>query len=204
MAKAETKTETGKTINPNVNPNLTAEERQIVDRVESQDTSWMTIKESDMEDFSLMADPMELPPPAKKAQDEKRYAFHWAALTPSRIDQLTKMANPPLRWAICTRTTFPELAPWINDAYGCVTRHDCALLFKPWSHHMKVKEAKDALNKAYEEGSGIKGGKNKIASRDGDVEVLSGKQYKIDGNDQVLADESTFDGEDVGEMASAG
>jgi hypothetical protein len=69
---------------------------------------------------------------------------------------------------------------------------------------MKVKEAKDALNKAYEEGSGIKGGKNKIASRDGDVEVLSGKQYKIDGNDQVLADESTFDGEDVGEMASAG
>ena len=206
MEALEPKTtkEPGKTEQPNINPNLTAEERQIVDRVASQDTSWMTITEADMEDFSLMADPMELPPPAKKAQNERRYAFHWAQLTPARIDQMTKMAAPPMRWALCTRTTFPEIAPWINDAYGCVTRHDCALMFKPWAHHAKVMEAKQALNKAYEDGSGIEGRKNKIASRDGDVSVMSGSKYKIDGRDQVLADESNFGGEDYGEAVGAG
>jgi hypothetical protein len=179
---------------PNLNPNLTAEERQIVDRVANQDTDWMTITEGDMEDFSLMADPMELPPPAKKAQQERRYAFHWAELKPARIDQITRMAVPPLRWAIATRTTYPELSPYVNDNYGCVTRHDCALVFKPWAHHAMVIEAKHKLNDAYEQGSGLKGAKNKITGRDGDVEVMSGPKYKIDGGDQVLADEAAFDG----------
>jgi hypothetical protein len=188
----------------NMNPNLTAEERQIVDRVSNQDTSWMTITEADMEDFSLMSDPMALPPPARKAQEERRYAFHWAELKPSRIDQLTRMAVPPLRWAIATRTTFPELAPYVNDNYGCVTRHDCALLFKPWGHHARVIEEKHRLNKAYEEGSGLSGGKNKIASRDGDVEVMTGPKYKISGTDQVLADEAAFDGrgDEMGELVA--
>lgn len=170
---------------PNLNPNLTAEERQIVDRVASQDTSWMTITEGDMEDFSLMADPLELPPPAKKAQQERRYAFHWAELKPARIDQLTRMAVPPLRWAIATRTTYPELAPYVNDNYGCVTRHDCALLFKPWAHHARVIEAKHKLNDAYEQGSGMKGAKNKITGRDGDVEAMTGSKHRIGATDEV-------------------
>jgi hypothetical protein len=194
----ETKTKkapgNGDEAKPNINPNLTAEERQIVDRVANQDTSWMTITEGDMEDFSLMSDPMELPPPARKAQQERRYAFHWAELKPARIDQLTRMATPPLRWAIATRTTFPELSDYVNDNYGCVTRHDCALLFKPWAHHARVIEAKQRLTKAYEEGSGLTGGKNKIASRHSDVEVMTGPKHKIDGGDQVLADEAVFDG----------
>jgi hypothetical protein len=189
---------------PNINPNLTAEERQIVDRVTNQDTSWMTVTEADMEDFSLMADPMELPPPAKKAQQERKFAFHWADLKPARNDQLTRMAVPPLRWAIATRTTYPELAPYVNDNYGCVTRHDCALLFKPWAHHSRVIEEKARLNKAYEEGSGLKGGQNKIASRDGDVEAMTGPKYKIDGRDVVMADEAAFDGrgEEMGELVA--
>ena len=145
----------------------------------------MTITEADMEDFSLMSDPMALPPPARKAQEERRYAFHWAELKPSRIDPLTRRAVPPLRWAIATRTTFPELAPYVNDNYGCVTRHDCALLFKPWGHHARVIEEKHRLNKAYEEGSGLSGGKNKIASRDGDVEAMTGQKYRIGATDEV-------------------
>jgi hypothetical protein len=193
---AQTKTEAGTASEPALKPTtLTAEERAIAERVAQQDIDWMTISEEDMEDFSLMSDPMELPGPAKKAQQERRYAFHWAQLTPQRIDQLTKMANPPLRWALCTRTTFPELAPWINDAYGCVTKADCALVFKPWAHHAKVMEAKASLNKAYEDGSGIEARKNAIASRDDDVKVYSGEKYKIDGSDQVLADEESFESE---------
>lgn len=194
MEAAQTKKEVGTESDPALKPaTLTAEERAIAERVAQQDTSWMTIRESDMEDFSLMADPMELPPPAKKAQNERRYAFHWAQLTPARIDQLTKMAAPPMRWALCTRTTFPELSPFINDAYGCVTKADCALVFKPWSHHARVMEAKHALNKAYEDGSGIEARKNAIATRDDDVQVYSGAKYKIDGSDQVLADEDTME-----------
>ena len=178
----------------NISPTLTAEERAIADRVATQNTDWFTITEADMEDFSLMSDPMQLPPPAQQAQKERRYAFHWAELKPQRIDQMTKMAIPPNRWALCTRTTTPWLSDYINDAYGCVTKHDCALLFKPWAHHARVMEAKHALNKAYEEGSGIQGRKNKIESRDDDVRVHAGKEYKIGGSDQVLADESAFDG----------
>lgn len=202
MAKTEAATKTGND-QPNLNPNLTADERAIADRVASQDTSWMTITEGDMNDFSLMADPMELPPPAKKAQAEKRFAFHWAVLNPTRIDQLTKLSNPPQRWALCTRSTFPELAPYMNDVLGCVTKQDCALLFKPWHHHEMVKRAKADLNKAYEEGSGISGRKNKIASRDDDVEVVSGRKYKIDGSDQVMGDENDFGSDSVSEAGEA-
>jgi hypothetical protein len=206
MAKNEVKKETVVDEKPDLSPNLTAEEKAIADRVSGQDTDWFTINEGDMEDFSLMSDPMELPPPAKKAQHERKFAFHWADMNTKRIDQLTKLANPPQRWALCTRTTFPELAPWINDLMGCVTREGCVLLFKPWHHHALVMKAKDALNKAYEAGSGIQGRKNKIASRDGDVEVMSGREFKIGGSDQVLADESDFGsgGEGMGALVDEG
>jgi len=204
----EVKKESGTAEKPNLNPNLTAAERAIVERVIGQDESdlsWMTVTEGDMEDYSLQGDPMELPPPAKKAQYECRFAFHWAKLDAGRIDELTKQARPPYRWALCTRSTTPELAQWVNDAYGCVTRHDCALLMKPWHHHELVKRAKAELSKAHEDGTGIAGRKNQIAERDDDVEAYSGKKFGIGKGDEVLADESYMDGsEGNGELAAAG
>jgi hypothetical protein len=204
----EKQKEAGAAEKPNLNPNLTADERAIVERVMDQDQSdlsWMTVTEDEMEDYSLQRDPMELPPPAKKAQEEQRYAFHWAKLHADRIDQMTKQARPPYQWALCTRSTTPWLAKWVNDAYGCVTRHDCALMMKPWHHHMMVRQAKEELNKAYEDGSGIQGRKNKIAERDGDVEAYAGKKFAIGKGDEVLADESYIDGsEGNGELAAAG
>lgn len=186
---------------PNLNPHLTADERAIADRVMGDsDTSWHTITEGDMEDFSLQRDPMELPPPAKLRQEEEKYAFHWAQLEPRRIDQLTKLAEPPMRWSICNRMTAPWLEGYFNDALGCVVREDCILLMKPWHHHMRVKARKTEQNKAYELTSGLNRGKQKIAERD-DLQTFDGPQYKIGKGDEVITDEAEMEmGEGEGDL----
>jgi len=176
---------------------LTPEERLIAELAESQDTSWHTITEGDMEDFSLSGDPMELPPPAKKAQQERKYAFFWAQATHARIHQLTRVAVPPFRWSLCTRTTYPELAKYVNDQLGCVSREDCVLMFKPWAHHAIVVERKHKASMIEAESRGIEGGKHKIDDR-GDVEAYSGKKFKISGRDEVIGEAEDF--EDMGDL----
>lgn len=197
MAKPEaTKRQTGsdfaETAESNVKDTLTPEEKQIADLAAAQDTSWHTITESDMEDYSLADNPMALPPPAQKAQDDRKYAFHWAEASHKRIHQLARLANPPYRWSIVNRSTMPELAPWVNDQMGCVTREGCVLLFKPWHHHAVVMQRKHEAANLHEQGSGINKGKNRITERDDDVSVFTGKKFKIGAGDVV----QTIQGDD--------
>lgn len=189
MPKIETKKQAGseatETTNPEIKEALTPDEKQIADMAASQDTSWLTITEGDMEDFSLAENPMALPPPAQKAQDDRKYAFHWAEANHKRIHQLTKLANPPYRWVIVNRVTFPDIAPWVNDQVGCVTREGCILLAKPWHHHAVVIQRKRDAANLHEQGSGINKGKNRISERDDDVSVFTGKKFKIGAGDVV-------------------
>ena len=65
----ETKTETTKA--------LTSAQQAIAERVAAQDTEWFGITEDELEDFSLMNNPFDLPPEAARLQNEKVYAFRF-------------------------------------------------------------------------------------------------------------------------------
>lgn len=160
---------------------LTQEQKAIRERVSAQDTSWFTISEHDMNDFSLMVNPMDLHPNypvAAKLQEEKKYAFRWAERTPRRIDELTRSVSPPMRWAVVNRDTLPEMAEQVDDVLGCVCCLDQLLLFKPYSHAMIVKEQKQRMADAK-----YRAPKDKMTG-DG-IESAIGEQYKVQRDDVV-------------------
>lgn len=175
---------------------LSPDEKGIADRVASQDTSWFTIREDELNDFSLAVNPLDIKdaiPEAWKMQVEKVYAFRWCERTPRRIDELTKSVSPPLRWALVTRTTLPELESYIDPVLGCIANLDQALLFKPWAHHQIVKDAKADMAKAKANGSGL----DAVAKQGDDkVKMFTGERAKMGSGDEVqYEDGRTFDGE---------
>ena len=169
---------------------LTSEESAIVSRVESESTKWFGITEDDINDFSLMADPLLLPPAAQILQEKKKYAFRWCERTPKRIDQLCKAAQPPLKWALVNRTTLPKLADEVDDILGCVCRLDQALLFKPWKFHAIVQRAKSDIAENADKSGQLDALKERAP--DG-VEIMTGPQHKVTGSDDIQFDEEAFD-----------
>lgn len=175
--------------------NLTPEEQAISSRVEAQDP-FVNIRETDLVDFSLAANPMDLHPIAQKLQDEHKYAFRWCTEDPKRVDQLTRAAQPPLKWGIVTRSSLPEMSSEVDDLLGCVRVLDQMLLFKPWAHHAVVQREKQRL-------AGASDKEGSIESRHGEQtdqgEMYAKKSklnesnpYKIGGGDQVMASEETI------------
>ncbi len=182
---------------------LSPEERGIADRVASQDTEWFTIREDELNDFSLMVNPLDIKetiPEAWKMQVEKVYAFRWCERTSRRIDELTKSVSPPLRWALVTRTTCPELEKYVDPVLGCICNLDQALLFKPWAHHQLVKDAKANMAKNRSDSSGM----DAVAKQRSDdkVRMFTDEHAKIGGTDDVqYEDARAFEGEsDLGDL----
>jgi len=160
---------------------LTPEMQSIAERVSHQDTDWMNITEESMTDFSLMNNPMDLDPnypEAAKLQREKKYVFRWCERTPQRVDELTRSVNPPLRWAIVTNDSLPEMAKHIDPLLGCVSALDQMLLFKPFNHAMMVNKAKKEMAD-----SRARAPKEKVQAEK--VETMVGEQFKIDSRDTV-------------------
>ena len=177
---------------------LTPDERAIAERVQAQSTGnvddWFTLTEDDLNDFSLMANPFDLPPEAKKLQDEKRYAFRYCERKPQRIDELTRSVTPPLRWMLVTRNSLPEMAKYVDDILGCVCKYDQALLFKPWAHHEMVKAEKQKLAEAVDQSGNLSGKREAIQSQRGDdVRTFVGSEYKIGSRDEVMEAEEIMD-----------
>lgn len=178
---------------------MTPDQRAIFERAQKQDTKWFAIREDELEDFSLMENAFNLHPEAKKLQKEKTYAFRFCERTPDRIDYLTRSVEPPLRWAIVTRTSLPVMSKYIDDLWGCVCVRDQVLLFKPWAHHEMVKRAKQQLADAASASGSLAGQKQKIeAQTDGvhvDAEVArpEDSKFKIGSRDVVVADEAEVD-----------
>ena len=181
---------------------LTSDEQAIAERAAKQDTGWMAIREDELNDFSLMTNPLDLMPEARKEVDEKRFAFRWCERTSNRIDQLTRAAQPPLRWAICTRTTTPFLKSYVDDLLGCIVTLDQVLLYKPWHHFQLVQNAKAELADIQDASGTLAGKKREIEDKDDDVEVFADEGIKprhakfgVKGSDQVLVDEAVADKE---------
>lgn len=185
-----------KTTNP---VSLTSEERSIADRAQSQDIDWFTIREDELEDFSLAINPLDLQqaiPEAWLMQVEKQFAFRWCERTAQRIDELTKSVSPPLRWALVTRVTLPALSKYVDPSLGCIANLDQALLFKPWSHHERVNQAKQNMARDRADSAGL----DALARQQSDDKVrmtTDPDQAKIGGRDEVTYEDTrSFDGDD--------
>jgi hypothetical protein len=118
---------------------LTSDEQAIAARV-AADTSkeWETIGEDSAIDYSLGKWIFDLPPEAKKMQDEKHYAFRWIQRTTSRIDEL-RTKQVPARWWICNRSNTPFLAHLCDPVLGAVIKEDQILMFQPWWMREKMR-----------------------------------------------------------------
>ena len=164
--------------------NLTQEESAIYQRVMGDDDkSWQTITEGDVEDFSLMEDPLKLPEPAQKQQDNKKFAFRWCKRTSERVDQL-RTAPVPKKWWICNSTNTPFLEKFIDPILGCVCRMDQMLLFKPWWMHIKHQVAKREIAEIQDQSGDIK--KRHGQKDEKGTQWFSGEDFKISGKDEVV------------------
>ena len=177
---------------------MTPDQQAIYQRVRSESAEWEPISEESMHDYSLAIHPLDLKdnfPEAWKEQVEKRYAFRWCTRSDERIDELTRGGHPITRWKLCTRTTTPELEHYIDSSWGCITRLDQVLLFRPWDRHMIERNAKQQ----YAEAKAASGKPENVALRraqDG-IEAQSGPQYRIGSSDDVQYEDSR---QDVGDL----
>lgn len=174
---------------------LTPEQQAIAARVSSQanDDEWLHIREDELNDFSLSKNMFDLPDAAQKLQDQKRYAFKFCERKPERIDQLTRGLQPPLRWGVVNAVQLPELANLCDPMTGGVCVGGMILLFKPWSHHERVKEAKRKLSDGASQARSLEGAANKLSSPDGKIKAVTGEDQKISNRDQVMAAEDLED-----------
>lgn len=202
METTQTKTKDDQDLNfkPD-NQSLTPEQRAIANRVMAETTVWEPISEEQMGDFSLSISPLDLKhnfPEAWKEQVEKRHAFRFCERTDKRIDELTRGGHPVTRWKICTKTTTPFLAKYVDDMLGCIARLDQVLLFRPWERHMMEKRAKDQLAEA----SANSGKPENVALKRADekIEALSGPEHKIGSRDDVQYEDSRQYQEDMGDL----
>lgn len=174
---------------------MTPEQQAIAARVANEgfDDGWLHVTEDDMNDFSLSVNPWDLPREAKKLQDEKKYAFRFCERTPARIDMLTRSQAPPLKWGIVNSVQLPELAHLVDPITGGVCVGNQILLFKPWAHHAKVKEAKARLADGASRAQSLDGAATKLSSPDGKIQATAGPDNRIGGRDVVVQAEDPRD-----------
>lgn len=179
---------------------ITAEEQAIAARVAADSTrEWETIGEDSAIDYSLGRDMFELPEPARKAQQKKRYAFRWVTRTAARIDQIRNMAIP-MKWWICNSTNTPFLSEHLDPVLGCVVREDQILVFKPWWMHAKSRDMTAEVTR--EKGrdltrlDGQRKGDSGVSFVAGQRQMGEGTplRQEVKGGDVMVFDEGTQDG----------
>lgn len=140
---------------------------------------WETIKESDVEDFSLMGDPYPLPKPAR---DRKDLVFRWVENSPERIKQLRRK-DPPLTWWVCNSTNTPFLEDFFDED-GAVHCNDQILVVKPrWMRDIETR----AKNENFEALFNTKSLKGKVRESDNKVRWKEGPESQIGSEDVVMA-----------------
>jgi len=181
---------------PKVTITMTPNEQALAARVAVVDNSWKTIREEDIDDFSLSEDRFKLPPEAKTKL--ARFAFRWVEETPERLDEVRNSPSP-LTWWIANSTNTPFLAKYCDMATGAVRREGQVLVFKPrWMFEMvqgKKRELADARV-----GAGVlagKDGRKDVVGNSGasTAEFTTGKDVKIGSSDIVEQEEGVTFGE---------
>lgn len=176
---------------------ITAEEQAIAARVaaDSSTREWETITEGSALDYSLGRDAFALPPPAKKAQEEKQYAFRWIARTQARIDEMRNKSVPE-KWFVCNRVNTPFLDGYFDPVLGGVIREDQILMVKPWWMHARHREMVMRLADGYGDIT------NKNREKRGSAEFAAGirtegapLRQEIKSGDHLIADFDQLDRE---------
>jgi len=170
--------------------NMTPGEQALKARIDLVDKSWKTIREEDIDDFSLSEDKYKLP---KEAQDKlSQFAFRWVEETPERVDGV-RNSPAPLTWWLCNRTNTPFLAKFCDATTGAVRREGQILVFKPrWMFEMiqaKKRELADARVGAGELAS--QDGKTQVVGKSSEsvAEFSAGSKVKIGSGDIVEQEE---------------
>jgi hypothetical protein len=122
---------------------LTTEESAIVARVIAEKDDWKSIKESEVDDFQLANDPMELPVPAKEMKKKKKFAFRWIKRTNERMDEI-RNKPVPFKWWVCNAVNTPFLEGFFDPVLRCVCKLDQMLVFKPYWMFVKEQEFKQS------------------------------------------------------------
>lgn len=134
---------------------LTPEELAIVRRVSGEDDGWKhPVGEKSTIDYSIGGNPFPLPPPAKKMQDQRKYAFRWIERKKERVDMIRSMPVPR-RWWICNSVNTPFLKKHIDPVLGCICLMDQMLVFKPWDHYAKERAMVTAITERKEMGGNL-------------------------------------------------
>lgn len=178
---------------------ITPEEQAIAARVMASNPEWQPLGEDSLVDFNFGRDMFELPPPAKKKQDNREFAFRWVKRTPERIDQLRNRPDP-FRWEICNRTNTPYLNRYVDPVTGGVVREDLILMYKPWylrdkewAYKRGLADAQDASGMLLNR-DGRMEGETGIEWKAGKRSILSGELgHEVRGGDVVMADEEILD-----------
>jgi hypothetical protein len=177
---------------------MTPDQLSIHRRVLAESEEWEPITEESMLDYSLAVHPLSLKdhfPEAWKESVEKRYAFRFCERSDKRIDELTRSGHPVTRWKLCTRTTTPFLPKYVDPIWGCITRLDQVMLFRPYDRHMMEKRAKDGFAQAKAE-SGRPENYALRRAQDG-IEAYSGEKYRISSGDEVQYEDAR---QELGEL----
>lgn len=175
--------------------NLTPEEMAIARRVASEDRSWETLIEGEVNDYSLSADPFALPEPAQKLRDSKEFAFRWITRDPKRIDEV-KNKRRPMQWWIVTRTN-PRSRIFdkeIDPICGGIIREDQILVFKPFWLFEEELNVKRGLADGMHQSKNI----DNIAKENAGAELLGAKsvsksRLSVNGGDIQYSGEAEAD-----------
>jgi len=179
--------------------NITQREQEIMDRVQKSVPDWDTITEESMVDFSLSKSIFDLPPEAKKKQDNKEFAFRWIESTDDNVDLHTQ-ASPPLTWWACNRVTTPYLKKYFKH-HGGIQVADMILVVKPWHLHEMVQDKKRSMadfgdDKMLKKRAGVQ---KENDAGDPLVEYITeGPKTQMGGNDIVTDVENVESVEEVG------
>lgn len=167
---------------------LTTEESAIISRVLAEKDDWKSIKESEVDDFQLANDPLELPPPAKEMKIKNKYAFRWIARTTARMDEL-RNKPVPFKWWICNAVNTPFLEGYFDPVLRCVCKLDQMLVFKPYWMFTKEQEFKNmqadrnaSAGDLKKKGGTIKGGGELVEGR----KIEQGDAIQFDNVDDLI------------------
>ena len=191
---------------------ITPEEQAIAARVLGDSFDLSTGEDSIVDYAFYGRDMMELPPPAKKMRDEKKYSFRWVERKPARMDQV-KNKPRPFRWWLCNSTNTPFLKKYLDPVLGGVIREDCILMFKPWEDYEAEKAYKRSLADALDQSGNMLSKHGEVVTDTG-VGFLAGKRsiesgatmgHEIKGADIIMADDVDPGGgsEGFGDMIAA-
>jgi len=187
----ETQTQKPKMTKP---ANLTPEEAAVFQRVKGAGKlvdRWQTVREQDIDDFSLREDPMKLPEFAQQLQDAKVYAFRWVTRVKERLDEIRNKPDP-FAWEVVNAATIPESVDDLDPVLGCVSKLDQLLVFQPYM----MAEARQRIREGLAEGKRQSGD---LEAKDGqmvadNIVLHAGKKVKIqaadeEGTDVVVGEE---------------